>query len=186
MPAIEIKYNNIIFSPEVQRYCNNPKLKCPKYGHSWTCPPEAPYLEKEVSSYKKFYLIYSEFNLKEYMKKEKIMHPNLSEERIKNNLYRNNFLKDNLENEILSFLKNRELKFRRRFILWNGFCGICDNTKDKGCTYDNEKSCRYPNKKRYSMEAVGIHVSDTVKTLNINIEWPPVNYVYLFGLICFD
>ncbi|MHA1256098.1 MAG: DUF2284 domain-containing protein, partial [Promethearchaeota archaeon] len=54
----------------------------------------------------------------------------------------------------------------------------------KKCTYDSGKQCRYPNKKRYSMEAVGIHVTNTVKNLNLDIEWPPVNYYYRFGLIC--
>jgi len=52
------------------------------------------------------------------------------------------------------------------------------------CTYDSGEPCRYPNKKRYSMEAVGIHVTNTVKDLNLDIEWPPVNYYYRFGLIC--
>jgi hypothetical protein len=34
------------------------------------------------------------------------------------------------------------------------------------------------------MEAVGIHVTDTVKNLNLDIEWPPTNHVYRFGLVC--
>ena len=43
----------------------------------------------------------------------------------------------------------------------------------------------YPDKKRYSMEAVGIDVTAVTKNLNIPIEWPPTNHIYRFGLICF-
>jgi hypothetical protein len=35
------------------------------------------------------------------------------------------------------------------------------------------------------MEAVGIYVTQTVRNLNFNIEWPPIEYVYRFGLVCF-
>ena len=58
MPSMEIEFDQIVFDPEVQTYCNNPKFKCPYYGHSWSCPPNAPYLEKEVLSYDLFYIFF--------------------------------------------------------------------------------------------------------------------------------
>ncbi|MHA2131125.1 MAG: DUF2284 domain-containing protein, partial [Promethearchaeota archaeon] len=71
-----------------------------------------------------------------------------------------------------------------KLVLLGGFCRVCYNQKDKGCTYDSGDPCRYPDRRQYSMEAVGIHVTDTVKNLNLDIEWPPTNHVYRFGLVC--
>jgi len=31
---------------------------------------------------------------------------------------------------------------------------------------------------------VGIDVTQTVRKLDIDIEWPPTNHVYRFGLVC--
>ncbi|MCJ7648379.1 MAG: DUF2284 domain-containing protein, partial [Candidatus Lokiarchaeota archaeon] len=74
--------------------------------------------------------------------------------------------------------------YNEKFILWDGYCRICFK-EGKNCTYDDGIPCRYPDKKRFSMEAVGIDVDKTVKNVNIEIEWPPINYAYRFGLICY-
>ena len=79
MTFLEVKLGDIIFDPKVQTYCVTPNFKCPSYGHSWACPPEAPYLEETVSKFNKFYLIYYELELINYLKKEKAINPKLSE-----------------------------------------------------------------------------------------------------------
>jgi len=62
---------------------------------------------------------------------------------------------------------------------------LCNlNKEGKNCTYDDVLPCRYPDKKRFSMEAVGINVDKTVRNLKIPIEWPPLNHAYRFGLVC--
>ncbi len=71
MPFVQIKYDDIYFDPKVQEMCISPSFKCPFYGHSWSCPPNSPYLEKAMSTYTEFYLIYSTFDLEEYIKKER-------------------------------------------------------------------------------------------------------------------
>ena len=185
MPYVEVKLKDIIFDPKVQSYCNNPKFRCPNYNHSWCCPPNAPYLEDKVSEFKKFFIIYFQFDLKFYIKEVKAKHPRRSEQRIRNMFFMKIYVSDNLEKEIFRFLKDNERNYEDKLILWDGHCRICLNKKDKGCTYDSGKPCRYPDKKRYSMEAVGLHVTNTVKNLNIDIEWPPVNHYYRFGLVCF-
>lgn len=185
MPFLKIKVEDIIFDPKVQTYCVSPSFKCPNYGHSWTCPPEAPYMKDAVSKFQSFYLIYDEINLNEYIKKKKLENPNLREEKIRNQAYTDSAFKNNLENEIDKFLGNHHEDYEERLILWAGFCRTCYNNVDKGCTYDSGKPCRYPHKQKYAMEAVGVNVTDTVKNLSVNIEWPPVNFVYRFGLICF-
>ncbi len=184
MPAVEIIVEDIIFDPKVQSYCNNSNYQCPNYGHSWTCPPEAPYLEEEVSHYKKFFLIYYEFNLKEYVERIKLEFPKRSEEKIRNSFYRKDIVRDYLGKEVNTFLQNYGNSYNEKLILWDGYCRICFK-EGKNCTYDDGIPCRYPDKKRFSMEAVGIDVDKTVKSVDIEIEWPPVNFAYRFGLICF-
>lgn len=185
MSFLEIKLSDIIFDPKVQTYCVNPNFKCPSYGHSWTCPPEAPYLEEEVSNYQKFFLVYVKFSVIEYIQDIKAKHPKRSEKTIKNAFFMKNLLRDKLEREIFNFIEKYQSSFEKRLILWDGFCRVCYNENDKGCTYDSGDPCRYPEKKRYSMEAVGIDVTQTVKNLNLNIEWPPNDNVFRFGLVCY-
>ncbi|MFX1425075.1 MAG: DUF2284 domain-containing protein [Promethearchaeota archaeon] len=185
MPFLEIKLTDIIFDPKVQTYCVSSNFKCPSYGHSWACPPEAPYLEEFVSEFKKFYLIYYEFDFIDYIKKEKEKNPEFSEIKIRDMLFTNNFLSNKLEKEIFLFLDNYQENYEEKLILWDGYCRICHNSIENGCTYDSGKPCRYPDKKRYSMEAVGIDVTAVSKNLNIPIEWPPTNNIYRFGLLCF-
>ena len=184
MPYLEIKLVDIFFDPKVQTYCVNPNFKCPIYGHSWACPPEAPYLEEEVSKYQKFFLVYVEFNLSQYIQTVKEKHPKRSEINIRNAFFMNNLLRDKLEQEIKNFFEEDQILNKKTLVLWDGFCRVCSNNTDKGCTYDSGDPCRYPDKKRYSMEAVGIDVTKTVKNLNIELEWPPKEFVYRFGLVC--
>ncbi len=168
----------------MQTYCVSSNFKCPSYGHSWACPPEAPYLKNKISEYERFFLIFIKFNLLSYIQEEKANHPQKTEISIRNAFYMKNLLRDNLEQEIYSFFLNQEIDYKEKLILWDGFCRVCSNERDKGCTYDAGYPCRYPDQKRYSMEAVGIDVNKTVSNLNFNLEWPPNEFVYRFGLIC--
>jgi predicted metal-binding protein len=185
MPFLEAKLQDIIFDPKVQTYCVSPSFKCPSYGHSWTCPPEAPYMEDIVAQFKEFFLIYYQLDLSEYIKNQKMVYPKKSEASIKNMLYSSGFLHNKLENEILEFIEKYSKPFKEKLVLWDGYCRICSNKLDKGCTYDSGKPCRYPEERKYSMEAVGIDVTKTVSQLKLDIEWPPTNFLYRFGLICF-
>ncbi len=185
MPFLEIRFKDIIFDPKVQTYCINSNFKCPSYAHSWACPPETPYLEQELSQYIKFYLIYIKFNLASHIENIKIKNPKRNEKSIKNNLFMKNLLRDKLEQEINWFIDRYQNSYDVQLILWDGFCRLCFNEKNEGCTYDKGDPCRYPDNIRYSMEAVGIDVNQTVKNLNFNLEWPPNEFVYRFGLVCF-
>lgn len=185
MPFQEIKFRDLIFDTKVQTYCVSSNFKCPSYGHSWACPPVAPYLEQKVSQYIHFYLIFTKFDLKNYIKEEKVKYPHDSEEKIRNEFFLRSILRDNLEQEMCLIIDKFKNSYKENFILWDGFCRVCFNKKDKGCNYDSGNPCRYPKKKRYSMEAVGIDVTRTVLNLNLPIEWPPINHAYRFGLVCF-
>ncbi|MFX1312752.1 MAG: DUF2284 domain-containing protein [Promethearchaeota archaeon] len=183
MPYKEIKLRDIIFDPEVQSYCVNSNFRCPNYNHSWACPPEAPYLEREVAKFSRFFLIYYKYDLTRHIEIEKLIYPDKRDERIKNELLITNFLRDKLEKEIFEIIDKLQINYEQKLILWDGYCRVCNNL-GKICTYDDDKPCRYPEEIRYSMEAVGIDVTKTVRKVNINIEWPPINKVYRFGLVC--
>jgi len=184
VPFIEIIFEDLEFDKIVQTFCNSPKFMCPNYNHSWACPPEAPYMEEKVSKYEKFFLIYSKFDLASHVKEVKAKHPKRSEESIKNKFFLDSYMRDSQEKEIFQFLEDYEDPYKEILILWDGHCRLCYKREKKKCTFDSGEPCRYPDEKRYSMEAVGIHVTNTVKNLDLDIEWPPVNYYYRFGLIC--
>ncbi len=188
MPFVEIESEDIFFDPKVQTLCVSPAFTCPFYGHSWACPPEAPYLEDEVKKYQKFYLIYSIFDLETYIKEIKAKHPRRSEYRIKNSFYMKSQFRGDLEEEFDKFLESFNNGNDTKLLLYDGSCKVCRNKKDGGCTYDSGKPCRYPDKRRYSMEAVGIEVIKTViglkSNLKLDIEYPSNKYAYRFGLAC--
>ncbi|TXT57173.1 MAG: hypothetical protein BAJALOKI1v1_1850009 [Promethearchaeota archaeon] len=184
MPSIEVMYKDLTFDKRVQTFCINPQFRCPNYGHSWACPPEAPYMENNLLRYSKFFLIYAKFNLAAYVEKQKRKHPKRSRKQIRNRFYTKSLLRDELEQEVIHFLKEYSESYDQCFILWDGHCRICEQKGYTGCAYDQNSPCRFPEKMRYSMEAVGIHVTNMVKNLNLPIEWPPQNFSYRFALIC--
>jgi predicted metal-binding protein len=183
MPFKEIKFKDIFFDPKVQKFCVSETFQCPNYNHSWACPPAAPYLEEEVSKFTKFFLVYTKFNMIEYIRRQKRKYPNRSEKRIRNNLYYKTDIREDLEKEVKLFFEDFDGQYKENLILWGGHCLVCEKQGYKNCSYDEGKPCRYPEKIRYSMEAVGIHVTNMVKALDLDIEWPPMNYYYRFALI---
>jgi predicted metal-binding protein len=168
MPWIEITKDIIVFDPEVQTYCNNPKFMCPNFGHSWACPPEAPYLEEQVFQYNRFFLVYIKKELKENKKAT---------------FKQYEFMRDYMEEEIARSIKEIKTEHNEIQILWDGHCRICQKEKKK-CTIDEGVPCRYPDDIKYSMEAVGINVTETARKIDLDIEWPPKNHIFRFGLIC--
>jgi len=185
MPYVQIKYEDIYFDPKVQEMCVSPSFKCPFYEHSWSCPPNSPYLEKAMSTYTEFYLIYSMFDLEEYIKKEKEK-TNRSEFFIKNTfLFTKSFELNDLETEFDKFLSQNSKKYKKRLLLYDGTCKYCKIQNAGNCTFDSGEPCRFPRMIRYSMEAVGIEVIRTVYKLNLDVEYPSNKYSFRFGLVCF-
>jgi predicted metal-binding protein len=146
----------------------------------------APYLEKAISTYKEFYLIYSMFDLETYIRKEREKKPNRSEFFIKNTfLLTKSFELNDLESEFNKFLAQYNKKYKKKLLLYDGTCRLCSLRKKGKCTFDAGEPCRFPKDKRYSMEAVGIEVIRTVRELKLDIEYPSNKYSYRFGLACF-
>jgi predicted metal-binding protein len=142
-----------------------------------------------VSKYKRFFLIYSKFDLENHIKEVKAKHPKRSEYRIKLAFQMKNLFREDLDEEFAKYLENFDEKYEERLLLYDGTCRICLNKEEGGCTFDDGLPCRYPNKRKYSMEAVGIEVIRSVHQLQkknkIDIEYPSNKYSYRFGLACF-
>ena len=184
MPVIQIKFENLYFNRNVQEMCVTPNFKCPSYGHSWTCPPVAPYLEKAISTYNEYYLIYSKFDLEAYIKKEKEL-TNRSEFYIKNMfLLTKSFLLNDLDVEFEKFLAQYDKPYKKRLLLYDGTCRYCSTQNEGECTYDTGEPCRYPKEKKFSVEAVGIEVVKTVLEFKLK-GYPSNKYSFRFGLACF-
>ena len=66
---IQIERESIIFSKKIQKLCSLPygnnKNGCPRYNKSLYCPPNSPYMEKEMDNYYNFRLVIASFNLRE-------------------------------------------------------------------------------------------------------------------------
>ncbi len=186
MPVAEIKYEDLVFDPAVQKMCVTPKFTCPSYGHSWACPPEAPFMKETLAKYRKFYLVYVGINLDDYVLAQRKKHPRWTDESMRNSVFSSKLLQQAYAKELNQFLDSHEKFYTEKFVFWcGGSCDLCDNQKDMGCTHDAGKPCRHPNEIHFSMEAVGMLVGDTVKKAGINIEWPPVHWTYRIGLVCF-
>ena len=88
------------------------------------------------------------------------------------NLYQLNY-KDYLKVQLAnSVIKSRIDKHMRKIekdseFLSSGSCRLC-----KPCKLKLKQPCKYPDKKRYSLEAVGVDVNDlTIKLFNIPMLW---------------
>ena len=115
----------------------------------------------------------------------KIKHPKWSELKIKFQYQMKSVMRDDLVKEVTKCLEQYRESYEKRLILYDGFCRVCHNKKEEGCTYDSGKPYRYPDQRRYSMEAVGIEVIRTVIDLNFDIGYSSKEYDYRFGLAIF-
>lgn len=182
MPWKQIDKKDIVFDPEVQTYCKNPKFTCPNYGHKWTCPPEAPYLENEIQKFTDFFLIYIKRDLPMKDNNEPFDFTSLSTKEKRKELQRYEKMRDEVEEEINKFLNLKKHLLKKVKILWDGDCRVCTK-KGESCTFDKGTPCPYPDNRTYSMQAVGINVTKTVQNTNLDIQWPPREYVFRFTLI---
>lgn len=170
--CIEVQKDTIIFTKKTRFWCTRPyknnKKGCPNHGKNPLCPPNAPYLEKFIKSYKYFYLIYIIFDFKQYKEKMKIIHKDWSEDQLGNRWFWQSQVKVHLRLFIESLFKLNKSKG-----LYLVFCG------------SGLKSSKIIKQdKIYSMEAIGIFVFRTLKNNNIKYEINPKNNIKLVSLLC--
>ncbi|MHA1688635.1 MAG: DUF2284 domain-containing protein [Promethearchaeota archaeon] len=180
-----LRFSEIIFDSNVFSYCKNEKFTCPNYGHSWACPPASTSLEKELSQFKRFYLIGVSLNLNKYIQVIRKKFPKKTKERLINELYRKKTLERELNNFIIAFLEKKKEKHEKYFLLWAESCDTCE-LEGKKCSYEENNPCCYPEKMKRGMTSAGINTVETVKKLGIDLNWDNEKYTYRFSLACFS
>ena len=166
---IEVNKDTIIFSPKVQEWCKLPyknnKLGCSSYGKK-SCPPNSPYLETKLNDYNFFYLIVTKFDLKIYKERRAKIHPDWSNDQLKNSRHWQSRLRKKVKDYISDLIIRNSIIIDQVLILVFG----------SGFKILNKEHC--------SMESVGIHVFHTLKKNNINYEIKPKNFIVMVSLIC--
>lgn len=187
MPSCEISHADVVFDPATREMCVTPAFHCPHYGHSWACPPAAPYMEETLREYARLFVVWAGTDLAARLEEARRARPGWSEERRRARVHAtvDEELKAAFQREVKALLARPEVAGRPTRVLWcGGSCDVCANPADGGCTYDAGEPCRYPDRCRYSMEAVGIRVSETLATCGVDLEWPPVRQVVRAGMVC--
>lgn len=159
--------NNDAIGKWCQRSYSGHKKGCPNYGKNPLCPPNSFYFGDIINKYNYFYLIYAEFNFKEYIEKRREEHPEWSEKQLKNSRYWQNSVKSILKKRVLIIY---EINPKKEIYLLG--CGSGFNDKKVG-QYQEKIS---------SMESVGINVFSTMKLNGIKLEINPINKIRLICL----
>lgn len=126
----------------------NHKKGCPNYGKKEGCPPSAPMFDSVYDLSKPIFAIYNVFNFKRHVKRMRDKHPDWSKRQLECCLYWQNGARKELRKKI-------EL-FQSAF---------------KGITGKEHIITIVP-------EAMGVNVTETMKKVGIEIEWPPVNIAF--------
>jgi predicted metal-binding protein len=145
------------------------KNGCVNYGKKYSCPPFAPDFDSVIKENQGLYTILFKLNLNQIKSTE------YNKIRIANSV---------LKSKIISLMRYLEDKFNTAF-LGTGSCNLC-----KPCKLELNLPCKYPDKKRYSLEAVGIDCNKlSEKLFNFPLVWynnkkAPEYSCVICGLIC--
>ncbi|MCP4136505.1 MAG: hypothetical protein GY754_36385 [bacterium] len=131
---------------EILGYCS----RCPNYGSYWSCPPHSFSVPKYLSQYKWVYIL----GMKVFPNKVSGQSDPLE--------YYHVTKKDfNIR------LINREQLFPGSEVLISGHCHVCDI-----CSRQIGKTCTVPSRQRYSLESLGVKISDLLRDyFNDNLQW---------------
>ncbi|GAB4329839.1 MAG: hypothetical protein Kow0069_37490 [Promethearchaeota archaeon] len=169
MPVEEVEYSRLVFDRRVRQACVTPRFACPHHGHSWACPPAAPYMEDALKEYDRLFLVHVSVDASG----KSAWKAGAEAER-------------RYWAEVASLLERRGAEFGERLVFGpGGSCGVCNNPEDGGCTHDDGLPCRYPERRTYSMEAVGIDVTATARACGLVLDWPPATRQTRVGLVAF-
>lgn len=143
---------NPVIIPSVRNLCVRPypnhKKGCPNYGKKKGCPPDVPMFDSVCDISKPVYAIYEVFDFKGHVEWMKERHPKWSKRQLECCLYWQGGVR-------------KRLKIGIR--LFHGtMLGL------KGREYFVTDA----------PEAMGVDVTETMKKVGIELEWPPVNVVY--------
>lgn len=156
---VKTKMEDMVFEDRVKLSC----FYCSKYNSNWKCRGQLP---KDIE----FESVFSEYeNLAFVYHKAYFTEDNFSEVRTSSSIALHNLL---IQLEGLLWENNYSLV--ASFI--GGSCKLCKN----GCGKDK---CNNPGKARTPLEATGLNVIKSAQNANIEIIFPPKDYIMRIGLI---
>jgi len=135
------------------------------------CPPNSPFFDYFIDNYTHFYLIYANFDFKQYKEIRKSENPNRTDAQISCVLYWQGSIKRLLKEYIRNIYTTCNNNITDFHLL---SCG--SGFKDKVLNSTQSQI--------YSMESVGINVFRTLKNNNINFELKPINKIIMVCLLC--
>lgn len=148
----------IILDPEMRKLCQRPYYNhpkgCPNFGKRASCPPQAPLLSKVLDLAKPVWAIWVEFDLAKHRERMRQKHPNWSVRQLECCLYWQGTVEKDLRRKVTNFCTMR--------LLYK-----LDGTLEV----------------LYRPEAMGVNVTETMKSVGIELEWPPKNTVYKIALV---
>lgn len=136
-------------------YYNHPK-GCPNHNKRSICPPQSPLLFEVFDMDKPIVAIWVAFNLRTHKKRMKAKHPNWSPRQLECCRY-------------WQGNANKQLRQQVEYALINYQQVLPDNSKRLLVTY--------------IPEAMGVNVTETMKNINVILEWPPKRVVRKIAFI---
>lgn len=124
---------------------------CRNYNQKYSCPPFSPSFESLASNHEGLFVLMFRCRL------DQISSAGYNKVRIANAV---------MKSRIDRLMRELESKFKTTF-LSTGSCRLC-----RPCKCKSNQPCRHPDKRRYSLEAVGIdcnHLSESL--FNIPLQW---------------
>ena len=134
-------------------YYNHPK-GCPNHGKRDTCPPKAVLLKDYFDMSKPILAVWVAFDLSLHRAKMKAKHPRWTKRQCENSRH--------WQNSVLARLR-REVKFNL------GRSPLFEGSNSLVATY--------------VPEAMGVNVTETMKSVGLVLEWPPVKIVHKIAFV---
>jgi predicted metal-binding protein len=166
-------YHNFIRKKDIgirKDFFNNMcKDGCINYGKKYSCPPLVPNINSLIHETRGLYVILFKSNPNQINSTE------YNKVRIANGV---------MKSRIIKLMKSLETEFNTVF-LSTGSCNLC-----KSCKLKLNLPCKYPDKRRYSLEAVGVDCNKLCEKLfRTKLLWyknkkAPEYTCVLCGLVC--
>lgn len=169
LPICEFAYgepSQILFSDKVHEIC---KTDCPRYGHSWACPPHAGSIEDNiarVNHYNRLLLFSTIWEVTNSWDRDECLEKKKDHEEVTRAFRDMLFERLGLEKESLEENPNPEV-----YILSAG-CTICEE-----CSCPNEP-CKHPKDRLMTMESHGILIFNLCEVLGISTAFDQTTTVY--------
>lgn len=156
--VIDINTDNFVFEERVKHKC----FHCKNYNVKWTCPPRLPAVDYKqlFGEYEHAVVVYTRSSIENGKISDQIRSQST-----------------NTIHKALLYLEGEMYKRNNSLALSfiGGSCKLCKN----GC---NPTHCVNPALSRVPWEATGVNICKTLKSIGIEVTFPPTDYLYRYGL----